>query len=154
MNFNFPFAVPYGIQVQLMTHIYETLSASQVTVVESPTGTVSRASATFRSSSAHPRPQGKSLSIICASLTFLASATALSRAELVASIRAQVAQSAGDEPDWVVEQEIERQLNERDKVERELDERLERIRRRERADGDGRRTKRAVSRSSALLLGQ
>ncbi|KAL8280650.1 hypothetical protein RQP46_006973 [Phenoliferia psychrophenolica] len=124
MDFNFPFAVPYGIQVQLMTHIYESLSSSQVTVIESPTGT------------------GKSLSIICASLTYLASASALSRAELVAFIRAEVAHSAADEPDWVVEQEIERQLKDREKQEKELEERLEGIRRKEREAGDGRRKKR------------
>ena len=40
-NFNFPRYEPYGIQRDLMAHLYQALSSSQVTVVESPTGTVS-----------------------------------------------------------------------------------------------------------------
>ena len=59
MDFNFPFAVPYGIQVQLMTHIYESLSGSKVTVVESPTGTVRRPDLTSQLSSRTKANTGK-----------------------------------------------------------------------------------------------
>lgn len=38
-TFGFPFE-PYTIQQDLMSHLYSALAAGQVTVVESPTGTV------------------------------------------------------------------------------------------------------------------
>ncbi|CAN0380583.1 unnamed protein product, partial [Ectocarpus fasciculatus] len=53
LDFSFPFTQPYPEQRALMECIYETVSAGQVGVLESPTGT------------------GKSLSIICAALTWL-----------------------------------------------------------------------------------
>lgn len=37
----FPYATPYGIQQDLMRHLYSAIEAKQVTIVESPTGTVS-----------------------------------------------------------------------------------------------------------------
>jgi chromosome transmission fidelity protein 1 len=39
-TFGFPFE-PYSIQRDLLTHLYETLVERRMTVVESPTGTVS-----------------------------------------------------------------------------------------------------------------
>ncbi|KAF7291652.1 Chl1 helicase [Mycena chlorophos] len=50
----FPFATPYPIQVQLMRHLYSSIESRKVTIVESPTGT------------------GKTLSLLTASLTWLA----------------------------------------------------------------------------------
>lgn len=38
-TYNFPYT-PYGIQQDLMDHLYASISRGQVTVVESPTGTV------------------------------------------------------------------------------------------------------------------
>lgn len=49
----FPFNPPYEIQVELMRHLYASIEQKKVTIVESPTGT------------------GKTLSLLCASLTWL-----------------------------------------------------------------------------------
>jgi chromosome transmission fidelity protein 1 len=38
----FPFEKPYGIQQDLMHHLYSAIESKQVTIVESPTGTVSK----------------------------------------------------------------------------------------------------------------
>ena len=37
----FPYQPPYSIQVDLMRHLYTSLEKKAVTIVESPTGTVS-----------------------------------------------------------------------------------------------------------------
>ena len=37
----FPFNPPYEIQVELMRHLYMSIEQKKVTVIESPTGTVS-----------------------------------------------------------------------------------------------------------------
>jgi chromosome transmission fidelity protein 1 len=40
-SFNaFPYAKPYGIQDELMRHLYFAIENRRVTIVESPTGTV------------------------------------------------------------------------------------------------------------------
>lgn len=39
-TYGFPYDAPYDVQKQLMDHLYSAFAASQVTVVESPTGTV------------------------------------------------------------------------------------------------------------------
>ncbi|KAM0752291.1 DNA repair helicase [Meredithblackwellia eburnea MCA 4105] len=113
-DFSFPFT-PYSIQLDLMRHVYNAIESNKVAVVESPTGT------------------GKSLSLICSTLTYLNHASAHARAQLVEDVRAQVAASsnANDEPDWVLQQEVERQLRELDRAEKELEDRLEEIRRQE-----------------------
>ena len=38
-TYGFPFE-PYSIQLDLMNHLYESLSSGKCTVIESPTGTV------------------------------------------------------------------------------------------------------------------
>ncbi len=40
----FPFNPPYSIQVELMRHIYSAIEQRQVSIAESPTGTVSSSS--------------------------------------------------------------------------------------------------------------
>jgi len=39
----FPYSPPYKIQIDLMRHLYASIEQSKVTIVESPTGTVSPA---------------------------------------------------------------------------------------------------------------
>ncbi|GAA5907181.1 hypothetical protein JCM8208_006714 [Rhodotorula glutinis] len=119
-TYGFPYDAPYDVQKQLMDHLYSAFAASQVTVVESPTGT------------------GKSLSLISSSLSFLRDAKAHVRHSLVASIREHVASSDSmkDEPAWVIEHEIKSKLDELDRQERDLEERLQVIREREKKERD------------------
>lgn len=111
MEFSFPFT-PYSIQDDLMNHLYATLSQSKVTVIESPTGT------------------GKSLSLLCASLTWLAHHRIQHREQLEAKLRADWLQNDcnKEEPSWVLDQEIKRQLATLDRDEQALEERLARLR--------------------------
>jgi len=46
----FPYDTPYPIQIDLMRHLYEAIEKRTVTIVESPTGTVSCVA------SGHPLP--------------------------------------------------------------------------------------------------
>lgn len=39
-NFNFPYAKPYDIQLELMTAIYDAIETKKIAFLESPTGTV------------------------------------------------------------------------------------------------------------------
>ncbi len=106
--------------------------------------------------------QGKSLSLISSSLSYLRDAKAHARSELVASIRAAVADSDAlkDEPEWVIEHEIKSKLDDVDRQERELEDRLAKIREREREEtaalaNDGRRSmarKRQVSQADSRKL--
>lgn len=50
----FPYDPPYPIQLDIMRHLYAAIEQGKVTIVESPTGT------------------GKTLSLLCASMTWLA----------------------------------------------------------------------------------
>ncbi|XP_017055079.1 ATP-dependent DNA helicase DDX11 [Drosophila ficusphila] len=67
-DFGFPYA-PYEIQEQLMQELFQVLEKGQVGIFESPTGT------------------GKSLTLTCGSLTWLARHEELVRAEMLARIR-------------------------------------------------------------------
>ncbi|SCZ99515.1 BZ3500_MvSof-1268-A1-R1_Chr3-1g06054 [Microbotryum saponariae] len=113
-SFSFPYTA-YSIQQELMQHLYQALARSQVTVIESPTGT------------------GKSLSLISASLTFLRDAKHHARTSLIETIQAQVRADSGskDEPDWVLEHEIQSRLKAWEREESELEQRLEEIRKKE-----------------------
>ena len=51
--FSFPYPTPYSIQLDLMTALFEAIEERKIAVFESPTGT------------------GKSLSLICATFTWL-----------------------------------------------------------------------------------
>ncbi|KAI1826365.1 DNA repair helicase [Xylaria intraflava] len=87
IDFHHPFT-PYDVQYQFMRTVYDALEQGngQIGMLESPTGT------------------GKSLSLICAALTWLRNHK---RKNYEISIDA-VAKSFKDEPDWVVEQLLKR----------------------------------------------
>jgi chromosome transmission fidelity protein 1 len=100
--------------------------------------------------------QGKSLSLISATLTFLRDAKTQARASLIASIRSSLAGSMVKEPEWVIEREIETKVRELERQERELEERLAEIRARERKEREREGKvprKRAVSFISGLEKG-
>jgi hypothetical protein len=67
----FPYDTPYPIQVRLMRHLYESIENERVTVVESPTGTVCIDYTPVTNQRAEVLQQGKTLSLLCASLTWL-----------------------------------------------------------------------------------
>ncbi|GLB38502.1 putative DEXDc2 [Lyophyllum shimeji] len=105
----FPYNPPYDIQVQLMRHLYTSIEKKQVTIVESPTGT------------------GKTLSLLCASLTWL-------RDQKDRAKKGKLQAVANDEAgakDWVIEQTMERVRRELEADEREYEARLAEARKRE-----------------------
>ncbi|KAG6903272.1 hypothetical protein C0995_000167 [Termitomyces sp. Mi166 len=114
----FPFSPPYEIQVELMRHLYTSIEQRKVTVVESPTGT------------------GKTLSLLCASLTWL-------KDEKDRAKKGKLRAIAGDDgdgsrktnlteaKDWVVEQTRERVRREMEADEREYEVRLAEAKKRE-----------------------
>ena len=128
-GYSFPFT-PYSIQLDLMRFLYETLDNSSIAVVESPTGT------------------GKSLSLLCATLTWLQHAKSQARQQLVLDIRAQfrASDSTKDEPEWVLQHEIDRQLKLLESDQLALEERLEQVRKKEQRENLAGKTKRIVSR--------
>ncbi|KZT03940.1 DNA repair helicase [Laetiporus sulphureus 93-53] len=103
----FPF-VPYEIQLELMRHLYGAIEGRKVAIVESPTGT------------------GKTLSLLCASLTWLGD-------EKERAQRGKLAEyTTGDNgPDWVLAQTLERRQRELEAEERESAERLAKARKKE-----------------------
>ncbi|KAI5995214.1 DNA repair helicase [Pisolithus albus] len=102
----FPYDPPYSIQVDLMKHLYSSIEHKRVTIVESPTGT------------------GKTLSLLCASLSWLADEQQRAR-------RGKISQHAGSgstEPTWVAAQAMQMRRRELEAQERDYEERLMRAR--------------------------
>jgi chromosome transmission fidelity protein 1 len=97
----FPYEKPYGIQDDLMRHLYTAIEKRQVTIIESPTGTVRQLY------TAHDPPtyilQGKTLSLLCSALTWL-----LDDKERARKGELAISSSSSSEPDWVIAQSIER----------------------------------------------
>ncbi|CAI4211683.1 unnamed protein product [Parascedosporium putredinis] len=112
VDFHHPYT-PYDVQLQFMKAVYEVLQAGhgQIGILESPTGT------------------GKSLSLICSSLTWLRSFKASSHEETLKKIGLEYA----DEPEWLVEQLLKRKSEELTRQWEEREERLEKIRQKEKA---------------------
>ncbi|CAJ0961768.1 unnamed protein product, partial [Ranitomeya imitator] len=89
VTFPFPFP-PYPIQEQFMTELYRVLEAGKVGIFESPTGT------------------GKSLSLICGSLTWLRDFEEKKRKEEAEALAAEpkvgsTVTGSTAEPDWVTQ---------------------------------------------------
>ena len=110
-DFHHPFR-PYEIQVELMNAIYDCIAQGKIGIFESPTGT------------------GKSLSLICSSLTWLRNAQE-------ETLHNQTAVQESDEPSWVIEHA---RTQKRDSVIEqmvELEAKLRRIRAKERNQKQG-----------------
>lgn len=123
LDFNHPFT-PYDVQEQFMKAVYNVLETGdgQIGILESPTGT------------------GKSLSLICASLTWLRHHKSHSHeVELKSAVAA-----LKDEPEWIVEQLLRQKRDELAKRWQEREERLEAARRKEKAQEDRARKRRRV----------
>ncbi|KZP31421.1 DNA repair helicase [Athelia psychrophila] len=105
----FPYTPPYSIQDDLMHHLYMCIEDRKVSIVESPTGT------------------GKTLSLLCASLTWLADDK-----ERIRKGQILVDSSAG-EPDWVTSQTMERRQRELEAEELDYETRLIAARKKEAA---------------------
>ncbi|KAF8908999.1 helicase C-terminal domain-containing protein [Gymnopilus junonius] len=106
----FPYNPPYDIQTSLMRHLYQSIEDRKVAIVESPTGT------------------GKTLSLLCAALTWLSDEKERSR-------KGKMKEAAGGHElgskDWVIEQTVERMRREMEADEREYEKRLAQARKRE-----------------------
>lgn len=102
-NFHHPYQ-PYGIQEQLMSAIYDCISAGKVGIFESPTGT------------------GKSLSLICSTLTWL-------RDEQRKAFDQEVEPTDDDdEPAWILDQAKQERTEKLVERRLELEYRLAKIR--------------------------
>ncbi|KAK4124074.1 DNA repair helicase [Parathielavia appendiculata] len=111
INFHHPYQ-PYDVQLEFMRTVYHVLEKGngQVGILESPTGT------------------GKSLSLICAALTWLRTHK---RSRYEASFEATAADMRG-EPEWMVEAALRRKREELGRRWEEREKVLERVRARER----------------------
>ncbi|KAK8054330.1 hypothetical protein PG996_013631 [Apiospora saccharicola] len=112
VDFHHPYT-PYDVQEQFMRSVYDVLETGdgQVGILESPTGT------------------GKSLSLICAALTWLRNHK---QATFESSVE-DAAKQFKDEPDWVVDMMLKRKKDEVIKKWEEREARLESVRAREKA---------------------
>jgi chromosome transmission fidelity protein 1 len=107
-NFHHPFQ-PYDIQQQFMQAVYDCIESGKVGILESPTGT------------------GKSLSLICGSLTWLREHKRKKFDEAMQSIEVDE-----DEPEWMAEHARESKRKEILHMRAEFEERLAKVRERER----------------------
>ncbi|KAK1593517.1 DNA repair helicase [Colletotrichum navitas] len=112
IDFNHPYT-PYDVQTDFMRAAYGVLQRGngQVGILESPTGT------------------GKSLSLICASLTWLRNQRV---EEHEASLKVNM-DDFKDEPGWIVEQMLRRKREELARTWEEREKKLEQIRQKEKA---------------------
>ncbi|KAH8688867.1 putative DNA helicase [Talaromyces proteolyticus] len=129
---------PYDIQLEFMRALYECIETGKVGIFESPTGTVraiyflvqTPKSVKWHNASCFTRLRGKSLSLICGSLTWL-------RDHKRKAFDSTIAQSSADddEPDWMLEYSKQEKTQAVTKKWRELEERLAKIRKeKERAE--------------------
>lgn len=107
-HFHHPFE-PYHIQQQFMEALYDCIENKQVGIFESPTGT------------------GKSLSLICGSLTWLREHKRRTFDEALATVEID-----DDEPDWMVDHARDARSREIRQMRAEFEARLSAVRERER----------------------
>ncbi|TKY84777.1 hypothetical protein EX895_005857 [Sporisorium graminicola] len=110
-EFHFPYPEAYSIQLDLMRQVFSTIEEGKVGLFESPTGT------------------GKSLSLICAAFTWLRQnaqrhAKAGSSAKIGDSRRTSQGANSQQEPDWVIQHELERNRKEHHAYELDLRDRI------------------------------
>ena len=112
IDFHHPFT-PYNVQLDFMRTVYQVLQtgSGQIGILESPTGT------------------GKSLSLICASLTWLRHYKASNFEDTLTS----ASKNFTDEPSWLVDQLLKRQKEELLERWKEREKRLEAVRQKEKA---------------------
>jgi chromosome transmission fidelity protein 1 len=112
LNFHHPYS-PYDVQIEFMKAAYAVLDRGegQVGILESPTGT------------------GKSLSLICACMTWLRD---FKRRAFEASTQIDPKEAEG-EPEWIIEQMLRRKRNELVAKWEDREARLDAVRRREKA---------------------
>ncbi|KAM0276991.1 hypothetical protein ACHAQH_006174 [Verticillium albo-atrum] len=112
IDFHHPYT-PYDVQTQFMTEAYKVLQTGdgQIGILESPTGT------------------GKSLSLICAALTWLRNHKSHQNELSLGS----VGDDLKDEPDWIIEQTLRRKRDDISKKWKQRELRLEQIRLKEKA---------------------
>ncbi|KAI1338152.1 DNA repair helicase [Xylariaceae sp. FL0016] len=122
-NFHHPYQ-PYDVQELFMNTVYNVLEkgGGHVGILESPTGT------------------GKSLSLICAALTWLRN----HKKETYERSIADAAKDFKDEPDWIVEQMLKRKRNELAALWEDREQRLRNVRARETAMEERGRKRRRV----------
>lgn len=133
-DFHHPYQ-PYDVQLDFMRTVYDVLEKGdgQVGILESPTGTVllslphQTPPTNTRESKSINKSQGKSLSLICATLTWLRNHK---RARYEASFDATAA-GMRDEPEWMVEAALRRKRVELAREWEERERALERVRVRE-----------------------
>lgn len=124
-NFHHPYS-PYDVQIEFMKAAYDVLERGegQVGILESPTGT------------------GKSLSLICASITWLRD---FKRRAFEASTQIDPKEAEG-EPDWIIEQMLRRKRKELVAKWEDREARLEAVRRKEKATEERGSKRRRVDR--------
>ncbi|KAF5666621.1 chromosome transmission fidelity 1 [Fusarium heterosporum] len=123
LDFHHPYT-PYDVQEQFMKAVYNVLETGQgqVGILESPTGT------------------GKSLSLICASLTWLRN----HKSHQFEATLQESAEAYKDEPSWLVEQLLRRKREELVSRWEEREKRLETVRLKEKAQEDRARKRRRI----------
>ncbi|KAF2848298.1 ATP-dependent RNA helicase-like protein chl1 [Plenodomus tracheiphilus IPT5] len=130
-DFHHPYT-PYDIQNEFMNAVYTCLEGGKVGIFESPTGT------------------GKSLSLICASLTWLRDHKRQTFEEGFA-----VCQHEGDEPAWMLEHARKQTRREALRRKQDLNDRIAKVknkerRAKERSEADGQRYKRQKTDASTV----
>ncbi|KAJ9115084.1 hypothetical protein QFC22_005412 [Naganishia vaughanmartiniae] len=90
--FPFPYAKPYGIQVQLMKVVFKAIENGKIAIVESPTGT------------------GKSLTLLTSTLTWLKANEKRLQEHSLTEFEKALKEVGPDDPPWVIEHSLQSHL--------------------------------------------